>query len=317
MTSVYLATTPKQRYVDNNGNGLAGGQLYTYAAGTSTPQATYTDASGSTPNANPIALDARGECSMWLDASLQYKLVLKDAAGNLIWTVDNAPGASSPASIAALTNAGRLLGVQRFTANATYTPTAGTNSVIVEVQGGGGAGGGAISTGAGQVAAGSGGGAGGYARSRLTSGFSGASVVVGGAGAGSVGANGASGGSSSFGALLSATGGSGGLAGAAGASSTVISGGATAGGVGASGNLFNAQGGAGGWQLYCTTPVSGAGGASQFGAGALSVFNATANGNSATSYGAGGSGSCLLASSGTSGTGGGGSAGIVIVWEYA
>lgn len=102
MTSVYLATTPKQRFVDSNGNALAGGQLYSYAAGTSTPQATYTDSTGGTANANPVILDSRGECSLWLDATLQYKLVLKDAAGNLIWSVDNAPGASLPTQVAAL-----------------------------------------------------------------------------------------------------------------------------------------------------------------------------------------------------------------------
>ena len=56
---------------------------------------------------------------------------------------------------------GRLLGVRVFTASGTYTPTAGTKSVIVEAQGGGGGGGG-IGSAAGGATAGNGGGGGGY-----------------------------------------------------------------------------------------------------------------------------------------------------------
>ena len=66
---------------------LSGGKLYTYAAGTSTPKATYTDAGLGTPNANPVILDARGEASVWLSGA--YKLTLRDAADVLIWTVDD------------------------------------------------------------------------------------------------------------------------------------------------------------------------------------------------------------------------------------
>ena len=48
------------QFFDNNGNPLSGGKLYTYAAGTTTPQATYASAAGSTLNTNPIILDAAG-----------------------------------------------------------------------------------------------------------------------------------------------------------------------------------------------------------------------------------------------------------------
>ncbi|QBQ99261.1 glycosyl hydrolase family 28-related protein [Paraburkholderia pallida] len=86
--NVQLAPMAVQRFCDNNGNPLAGGQLYTYQAGTTTPQATYTDSTGSTPNANPVALNARGEASVWLALGQVYKFVLQDSFGNTIWTQD-------------------------------------------------------------------------------------------------------------------------------------------------------------------------------------------------------------------------------------
>ena len=67
---------------------LVGGKLYTYAAGTTTPLATYTSQSGITANTNPIILDSRGEANVWL-SSAAYKLKLTTPADVEIWTVDN------------------------------------------------------------------------------------------------------------------------------------------------------------------------------------------------------------------------------------
>jgi len=53
-----LTPTPKQQFLDANGNPLSGGKVYTYAAGTTTPLVTYTDESGTTPNTNPVILAA-------------------------------------------------------------------------------------------------------------------------------------------------------------------------------------------------------------------------------------------------------------------
>jgi hypothetical protein len=66
---------------------LVGGKLYTYAAGTSTPKNTYQDPAGTTPNTNPITLDSAGSALIYWDGA--YKIVLKDALGNTIYTVDN------------------------------------------------------------------------------------------------------------------------------------------------------------------------------------------------------------------------------------
>jgi len=78
----------------NNGVPLAGGLIYSYAAGTSTPAATYTTAAGSIANANPIVLDAYGRTAneIWLTAGSTYKFVLKDSSGNLIGTYDDISG---------------------------------------------------------------------------------------------------------------------------------------------------------------------------------------------------------------------------------
>ena len=51
--NVNLAPVPKLQF-SQNGVPLAGGKLYTYAAGTMTKQATYIDSTGVTPNSNPI-----------------------------------------------------------------------------------------------------------------------------------------------------------------------------------------------------------------------------------------------------------------------
>ena len=83
-----VTPTAKAQFIDAAGIPLAGGFVYTYAAGTTTPQATYTDSTGSTANSNPIILDSRGEANIWL-GSATYKFKLCDANNTEIWTVDN------------------------------------------------------------------------------------------------------------------------------------------------------------------------------------------------------------------------------------
>lgn len=84
------------QFFDDNGSVLTGGKLYTYAAGTTTPQTTYTSSSGGTANANPIILDSAGRVAeeIWLTASTLYKFVLKDSSDVQIWSKDNISGAA-------------------------------------------------------------------------------------------------------------------------------------------------------------------------------------------------------------------------------
>ena len=84
-----IAPQPKAQFFDANGSPLVGGKVYTYAAGTTTPLATFTDASALTPNTNPVILDSRGECNLWFSTATSYKVVLKSATEELQWTVDN------------------------------------------------------------------------------------------------------------------------------------------------------------------------------------------------------------------------------------
>lgn len=90
----FLSPSPFLKFFDNNGAPLANGKLFTYAAGTTTKQATYTDSTGTTPNTNPIILDARGECNCWIDPTISYKFSLApstdtDPPTNPIKVIDN------------------------------------------------------------------------------------------------------------------------------------------------------------------------------------------------------------------------------------
>ncbi|HEY6022172.1 MAG TPA: hypothetical protein VIY48_20590, partial [Candidatus Paceibacterota bacterium] len=82
------------QFLTTGGLPLNAGQLFTYAAGTSTPQATYTTSAGSVANANPIILgvDGRTPSEIWLTAGVSYKFVLEDSLGNIIATYDNLTG---------------------------------------------------------------------------------------------------------------------------------------------------------------------------------------------------------------------------------
>lgn len=97
--TVKLWTNVPQQFFDNSGNPLAGGKIFTYTAGSSTKQTTYSDSAGTVPNANPVVLDADGRLTgqVWLTAGVSYKIVLTastdtDPPASPLQTWDNVSG---------------------------------------------------------------------------------------------------------------------------------------------------------------------------------------------------------------------------------
>ncbi len=95
MASVLLSSVGiGQQFFDNNGVPLAGGLIYTYQAGSSTPLATYQDNGGTIANANPIVLDSAGRVpnEIWLLNGYSYKFIITSASGTSLITLDNLYG---------------------------------------------------------------------------------------------------------------------------------------------------------------------------------------------------------------------------------
>lgn len=67
-------------FITGTNRPLAGGLMYTYKAGTTDPATTYSDDSGTT-NTNPIQLDSDGQCDLFLDDAVSYRIILKNSAG--------------------------------------------------------------------------------------------------------------------------------------------------------------------------------------------------------------------------------------------
>lgn len=94
-----------QQFFTNAGVPLAGGKIFTYGAGGSTPQATYTTSAGNIAHSNPIVLDAAGRVpsggEIWLTSNLAYKFVLQTSANVTVQTLDNVGGGVDGATLAA------------------------------------------------------------------------------------------------------------------------------------------------------------------------------------------------------------------------
>jgi hypothetical protein len=210
----------------------------------------------------------------------------------------------------------------------TYTPSAGMACCIIECIGGGGGGGGATVNLSTEYMVGGGGGAGAYRRVLKTATDVGASqaltVGVGGTAgvAGGPTGNGGDGGISSVGTLCAANGGGGGLGASSGQVGQGGQGGAAAADVPGEVNVPGAAGESGvynnntsGVYIYS----SGTGAASVLGGGSQAFANSPAHtGFAGSNYGSGGGGGSLYGNaSGPNVNGGAGSAGVVIVTEFA
>lgn len=239
------------------------------------------------------------------------------------WVLCGNSGGALPVAAATQSNhalqlgqaVGRLLNVVTLTSSGTYTPSPGTKSIIVEVQGGGGGGGGAGATSATAVSIGGGGSAGAYAKSQISPLASSYTFTIGSGGVGGAGNNGGGrGGDTTFGAITAGGGYGGGSSNNAPPLINNSMGIPSASG----GNILNMNG-AGpviAFAINISAAISGGGGNSVLGTGGGAHGTAGA-GASATGYGAGGGGANAYASNSTVYSGANGTAGVIIVWEYA
>lgn len=92
------------QHFDDNGDPLNGGLLYSFAAGTSTPLAIYSDQGLTTPISNPAVLNASGRLIAFVQDGIAYKFTLKTSAGVVIsgYPIDNVsiPDIAAPAAAA-------------------------------------------------------------------------------------------------------------------------------------------------------------------------------------------------------------------------
>jgi hypothetical protein len=128
---------------DNNGTPLAGGKIFSYLAGTTTPTTTYTTSAGNVAHTNPIILDSAGRIpggEIWLTEQVIYKFSIQDANNILIGTYDNISGinAVNASQIPFTGFKGQSGNVQNLGSSAGsnwigYQPS-GTNAVPVSIQ---------------------------------------------------------------------------------------------------------------------------------------------------------------------------------------
>lgn len=99
--AVRLSPFGNQQFVTETGAPANGWLLYTYIAGSSTPIATYTDATGTVPQSNPIVLNTLGfptNGQIWLTSGTLTKFQLTDSVGNVKKTEDNVSGINDSAN---------------------------------------------------------------------------------------------------------------------------------------------------------------------------------------------------------------------------
>lgn len=105
MSAIYsLSPSPFLQFFDQDGNLLSGGLLFTYLNNTVTKATTYSDATGNTPNTNPIVLDSYGSCNCWLPPGQLFTYVLSpstdtDPPSNPIKTINNIAAGGGIATI--------------------------------------------------------------------------------------------------------------------------------------------------------------------------------------------------------------------------
>lgn len=112
-TQVAPFLTPAPQFFDANGNPLTGGKVCFFAAGTTTPQATYSESTGTTLNANPVILNSAGfpQSGAIFLTSAAYKIVTSASTANsqcspAVSSVDNVTWSNLASTLTSLTVTG-------------------------------------------------------------------------------------------------------------------------------------------------------------------------------------------------------------------
>ena len=109
MSNAYLSPIFQSNQFGDDDTFLAGGLLWFYQAGTTTPILAYTGPNASTAWSNPIQLNSRGETGgeIWLATGQAYKMILEEQPeygqthGVVISSFDNISGVNDPGTASA------------------------------------------------------------------------------------------------------------------------------------------------------------------------------------------------------------------------
>lgn len=125
------------QFFDNGGAPLTAGVLYSYQAGTSTQQATFTDYTGLIQNPNPIPFGSGGRVSIWLTTASFYKFVLcaqndgaSCAPADVLFSVDQVSGGTSGSGSSSGTFTGVLQSSSLNTASSGVVRVASSDSAV-------------------------------------------------------------------------------------------------------------------------------------------------------------------------------------------
>ena len=139
MSNAYLSPILQDCQFSDDLTFLAGGLIWFYEAGTSTPLLAYTSPDASSAWTNPIVLDARGETGgeIWLKAGSAYKMILESAPeygqthGVVISTFDNINGVNDPGTTT-LQNWVNFAGTPTYISSTSFSTTGDTRTTFLK-----------------------------------------------------------------------------------------------------------------------------------------------------------------------------------------
>lgn len=139
MSNAYLSPILNDAQFNDDGTFLAGGLIWFYQAGTSTPILAYTGPDAATAWTNPIVLDQRGETGgeIWLAANNAYKMVVEtppeygQAHGVVVSNFDNISGVNDPGT-STIQNWVAFAGTPTYTSATTFTVTGDQRTIFLK-----------------------------------------------------------------------------------------------------------------------------------------------------------------------------------------